>query len=116
MFKELRQLASLFSQAPRIREEMEKLHQRIGQITAEGDAGGGMVRVRANGKMEIVSIRISDDAMKLNDREVLEELIRSACNQAVARVRQLVVEESSKATSGLNLPGMGDLMGTVNQE
>jgi hypothetical protein len=116
MFKELRQLASLFTQAPRIREEMEKLQQRIGQLVGEGDAGGGMVRARVNGRMEILSLDITDDALKLNDREMLAELVRSACNQAIGRARQLVVEESGKVTGGLNLSGLGGLSEAVDKE
>jgi DNA-binding YbaB/EbfC family protein len=113
MLKGLGQLASLMKNAGKIREEMEKLQQRLGQLTAEGDAGGGMVKVKANGNLEILSCRISDECMKLNDREMLEDLTRAAVNQALARARQLAAEETGKmATSlglpaGMNLPGLG---------
>lgn len=109
MFRELGQIASLLRQAPRIREEMEKLQQRLGQLTAEGDAGGGMVRVRVNGRMEVQSCRISEDAFRLGDRELLEELIRSATNQALEKARAMVAEESGKLAAGLGLPAMPDL-------
>jgi DNA-binding YbaB/EbfC family protein len=106
MWKELGQLANLFRQLPRIREEMEKLQGRLGQITAEGDAGGGMVRVKVNGRMEVVSCSITDEAMK--DREMLEDLVRGAVNQALTKVRQQTAEETSKMATGLGLPsGMG---------
>jgi nucleoid-associated protein EbfC len=108
MFKELGQLAGLMRQLPKIKEEMERFQQRLGQITAEGDAGGGMVRVRVNGRMEVLSCSLSDESLRLNDREMLEDLIRAATNQALERVRQQVAEETGKMAAGLGLPpGMG---------
>src|SRR5438874_645454 len=55
MFKELGQLTNLLRQAPRMKEEMEKLQQRLGQVTAEGDAGAGMVKIKVNGRMEVLA-------------------------------------------------------------
>jgi DNA-binding YbaB/EbfC family protein len=108
MFKEIGQFAGLLKQLPKIREEMDKLQQRLGEITAEGDAGAGMVRVKVNGKMEMLSCTISDELMQLNDREMLEDLIRAATNQAMERVRKSVQEETGKMASGFGLPaGMG---------
>jgi len=104
MFKEIGQLASLMKNAGKIREEVEKLQQRLGQLTAEGDAGGGMVKVKVNGNQEVVSCRFSDECMKLNDREMLEDLTRAAVNQALARARQLAAEETGKMATGLGLP------------
>jgi DNA-binding YbaB/EbfC family protein len=112
MFKGLGQLAGLMQQLPRIKAEMEQLQQRLGQLVAEGDAGAGMVKVRANGKFEILSCTISDEALRQNDREMLEDLIRAAANQALEKARQLAAEETSKAAAafglpaGLGLPGM----------
>lgn len=112
MFKELSQFAQLMRQLPKIKEEMEGLQARLGQITAEGDAGAGWVRVRVNGRMEVVACELSEDAVKTGDREMLEDLIKAAVNQALTRVRQQAAEETSKMASnmglppGLNLPGM----------
>jgi DNA-binding YbaB/EbfC family protein len=109
MFKQIGQLAGLLKNAPRIKEEMEKLQQRLGQITAEGDAGAGMVRIRVNGRMEMVGCQITEEALKLNDRELLEDLIKSATNQALEKARQLVAEETSKAAAGFGVSGLPDL-------
>src|SRR5262245_32446711 len=103
-FKELGQLASLFKQLPKIKEEMEKFQRCLGQITAEGDAGGGMVKTKVNGRMELLSCTLSDEATKLNDREMLEDLIISAVNQAMQKVRQQTAEEAGKMATGLGLP------------
>src|SRR5438105_3001627 len=97
MFKEFGQLAGLFGKLPKIKEEMEKLQQRLGQVIAEGSAGGDMVKVKVNGKFAVLKCTISEEAMKLADRELLEDLIVAASNQAMEKVRQLVVEESQKA-------------------
>jgi nucleoid-associated protein EbfC len=111
MFDKLGQMAGLLRQLPKLREEMDKFQQRVGQITAEGDAGGGMVRVRVNGKMEILGCTLSDEVMRLNDREMLEDLIRAAANQALTKVRQQVAEETTKMASGLGLPPGSGLPG-----
>jgi DNA-binding YbaB/EbfC family protein len=113
MFKELGQIASLVRNLPRMREEMERLQENIRQIMAEGDSGAGMVKVRVNGRMEVQSCTLSDEALRLNDREMLEDLIKAAVNQAIERVRRLVAEETGKMTTnlglpaGMNLPGLG---------
>jgi len=113
MFKELGQLAGLMKQLPKIREEMDRLQQRLAQLTAEGQAGGGMVKVRVNGKLEVQACTLSDEVLQLHDREMLEDLIRAATNQALERARQQAAEETSKMASafglptGLGLPGLG---------
>jgi DNA-binding YbaB/EbfC family protein len=108
MFKEIGQLFSLSRNLPKIREEMEKLQQKLGQMTSEGDAGAGMVKVKLNGRMEVISCHLSDEALKLNDREMLEDLIKAATNQAIQKTRQMVAEETQKMATGLGLPaGMG---------
>jgi nucleoid-associated protein EbfC len=109
-FKGLGQMAELMRNLPRIREQFDQMQQRQAQITAEGDAGAGMVKVRVNGRMEVLSVTISDDAI---DREMLEDLIKGAVNQAMARVRDQAAAEANKMAAGLglppgmNLPGMG---------
>jgi DNA-binding YbaB/EbfC family protein len=110
MFKDLGAMAGLMKQLPKIQEEMQALQTRLGQVTAEGDAGGGMVKAKANGKMELVSCTLSDEALKSGDRELLEDLIKAAVNQAFERVRALVAEETGKAAGNLGLP-MGMLPG-----
>jgi DNA-binding YbaB/EbfC family protein len=112
-FKGLGQIASLLGNLPKLQEEMDKFQQRVGQITAEGDAGAGMVRVRVNGRMEMLGCTLSDEALRLNDREMLEDLIKAATNQAIDKVRAQLKEETGKMATGvglppgINLPGLG---------
>jgi DNA-binding YbaB/EbfC family protein len=103
-FKELGQFAGLLQQLPKIKAEMERLQQRLGQIVAEGAAGGGMVRVKVNGKLEVLSCSISDETFRLNDKEMLEDLIQAAANQALDKARQLAAEETSKMAAAFGLP------------
>jgi len=111
MFKEIGQLAGLMKNLPKIREEMQGLQKKIGQIVCEGDAGAGMVKVKVNGHMEILACQISDELMKMNDKEMLEDLIRGAVNQALQTARETVASETSKMASGLGLPSGMDLPG-----
>ena len=107
-FKQFGQLAGLLQQLPKIKEEMERLQQRLGQLTAEGDAGAGMVKVRVNGKLEVLSCSLSEEVFRQSDREMLEDLIRAATNQALDRARQQAAEETGKMAAGFGLPsGLG---------
>jgi len=104
MFKEIGAMMGLLRNQGKIQEEIQKFQAQVGTITAEASAGAGYVIVRVNGRMEILSVRISDEAMKLNDREMLEDLIAAATNQALGKVRQQLAEESAKMAAGIGLP------------
>jgi nucleoid-associated protein EbfC len=115
MFKELGAVMGMLKNLPKMQAETEKMQQRIGQLSAEGVAGGNMVTVKMNGKMEITSVTIDDAAWKLQDKELLEDLFRGAANQAMEKVKALVAEETAKMMQGLGMPtgagGMPDLGG-----
>jgi len=106
MLKGIGQLMGLMKNMGKLQEEAEKLQQRLASLTVEGAAGGGMVTVKMNGKMEVLSCVISEEAWKQQDRELLEDLIRGATNQALEKAKQLAAEETSKMTQSLGLPGM----------
>ena len=107
-FKQLGQMAGLLQQLPRIKEEMDRLQERLGQIVAEGDAGAGMVKVRVNGRLEVLSCSLSEEVFRQGDREMLEDLIRASTNQAIERARQQAAEETGKMAAGFGLPpGLG---------
>ncbi len=104
MFKEIGQLASMLRNLPKLQQETAQLRQKLNSIVSEGTAGGGMVTARVNGQMELLNCTISEDALKMNDREMLEDMIKAAVNQALQKSRQAVAEETSKMASGLGLP------------
>jgi DNA-binding YbaB/EbfC family protein len=115
IFGKFGQFASLLKNLPRLQEETAKMRERLGQVVAEGDAGAGMVKVKVNGRMEVLQCSLSEEAMRLGDREMLEDLIRAAANQALDKARQQVAEETSKLMgemgiglpAGMQLPGLG---------
>ena len=113
MFKELGQVFGVMKNLPKLKEEMDKLQSKLAQISGEGDAGGGMVKVKVNGHMEVQKCEISEEALRGGDKEMLEDLIAGATNQALKKARQLVADETAKMATGfglpagINLPGMG---------
>lgn len=104
MFKELGALMGMFKNQGKIQEAFQKFEAQVAAITAEAASGAGYVTVKVNGKMEVLSVRISEEAWKLNDREMLEDLIAAATNQALVKVRQQLAEASAKMTSEIGLP------------
>jgi nucleoid-associated protein EbfC len=104
MFKELGAMMGLLRNQGKLQEEMQKFKAQVGAITAEATAGAGYVTVKVNGSFEIVSVRISEEAMKLNDREMLEDLVAAGTNHALAKARQLVAEESAKLAANMGVP------------
>lgn len=102
MFEQFGQFASLLKNLPKIQQELESFKERLAQLQAEGDAGAGMVKVRVNGHFEMTACHFTPEA--LQDRELLEDLVRSAVNQAVAKMRQQAAEEAAKMGSGFGLP------------
>lgn len=110
MFKELSQLASLMKQAQGMSGKMQELKDRMAAVRGEGQAGGGMVAVEVNGQMKVVSCRIDQALMQSGDREMLEELVCAATNQALDKIRETQVNEMQQLTGGLNIPGLGNAL------
>ena len=104
MFDKLKDLGGLMQQAQQMQQKIKELQEQLGQREIVGSSGAGMVKVTVNGRMEVVRVRLSDEAARLNDREMLEDLIKAAANQAVEKARQLVAEETAKMATGLGLP------------
>ncbi|HLA50225.1 MAG: YbaB/EbfC family nucleoid-associated protein [Nitrospirae bacterium] len=104
-------IGDLMRQAKKMQQEMAKIQEEAKKKTVEASAGGGMVSVTANGGMEIVSIKIEREVVNPDDIEMLQDLIIAAANEALRRAQQMVSEEMSKVTGGLNLPGVGNLFG-----
>jgi len=104
MLKGIGSMLSLLGNQGKIQEEMQKFQAQVGQITAEASSGAGYVTVKVNGRMEVLSVRISEEAMKLNDHEMLEDLVAAATNQALTKVRAQLAEETAKMAANIGLP------------
>jgi len=102
-------LGDLMRQAQKMQEEMMKAQEEAKKKTVEAAAGGGMVTVVANGAGQLVSIKIEKDVVNPEDIDMLQDLILAASNEALRRAQELVSDEMSKLTGGLQIPGMGNL-------
>ena len=102
-------MSAIMKQAQKMQEEMAKAQENLTNITVEGSAGGGMVKVTANCKNQILSVKIEPEVFAEDDREMLEDLVAAAVNQTLEAAQQKAEEEMQKVTggmmSGLNLPG-----------
>lgn len=116
--KNLKNLAGLLGNAEEMKKKFEQLQEELAHQTVEADAGAGAVTVAANGKLEILSIRL-DPAMIATltgqsaeeDRQLVEELIIAASNAALAKARHLVQEQMRQMTGGINIPGLEKMLG-----
>ncbi len=95
-------MGSLMKQVQKMQEDMQKAQQEIASMEVEGQAGGGMVKVVMNGRHELRSVSIDDSIM--DDREMLEDLIAAAVNDAVRHIEQQSSEKMAGLGAGLNLP------------
>lgn len=98
-----RQMSSLRGKMSRINEQMERVNEALKHVSAEGASGGGMVKVRVNGKLEMLDCKIDPAALADDDREMLEDLIVSAVNQAIDKARAAAAEQLSAITSDIDL-------------
>jgi DNA-binding YbaB/EbfC family protein len=92
----------ILKNAQKIQEQMGSFQEKLGDLRAAGSSGGGMVTVELNGRMEALAIKISEEAME--DREMLQDLITAAFNNAMEKVREAINQEMG-AFSGMKLPG-----------
>ncbi|HDZ62429.1 MAG TPA: YbaB/EbfC family nucleoid-associated protein [Nitrospirae bacterium] len=104
-------LNDMMKQAKKMQQEMGKVQEEARQKTVEASVGGGMVTVIANGAMEIISITIDREVVNPDDIDMLQDLVTAASNEALRRAQQMVNEEIGKVTGGLNIPGLGNILG-----
>lgn len=95
-------IAQLMQQAQKMQEQMKKAQEELGQLEVTGQAGGGLVTVIMNGRHEVRRVNIDPDIA--NDREMIEDLVAAAVNDAINKVQETSQEKMSGLTSGLNLP------------
>src|SRR5512143_645023 len=100
-------LGNLMKQAQMMQEKMARIQEEAAAKTVEASAGGGMVTVTANGRMEVVSIKIEKEVVDPADVDMLQDLVAAAVNEALKKAQEMMSEEMGKVTGGLGLPGMG---------
>ncbi len=99
-------MQELMRQAKRMQKQMEKAREEAGTKTVEGTAGGGMVTVTANGRSEILSVKIEKEVVDPEEIEMLQELIVAATNQAIQRANEMMQSELGGVTGGMPIPGL----------
>ncbi|HHJ17939.1 MAG TPA: YbaB/EbfC family nucleoid-associated protein [Gammaproteobacteria bacterium] len=96
-------LGNLMKQAQKMQEDMQKAQEEIGNLEVTGESGGGLVKVTMTGRHEARRVEI-DDSLVGDDKDMLEDLIAAAINDATHRVEAMTQERMAGMTSGLNLP------------
>ncbi|MBM4202230.1 MAG: YbaB/EbfC family nucleoid-associated protein [Gammaproteobacteria bacterium] len=95
-------LGALMQQAQKMQETFQKAQEELANTEVLGEAGGGLVKISMNGKKEVLRVTI-DDSLLANDRDMLEDLVAGAVNDAVRRVNKLKQEKLSGLTGGLGM-------------
>jgi DNA-binding YbaB/EbfC family protein len=97
---------NLMKQAQQIQAKLAMLQNELADREVEASAGGGMVKVKVNGKQQVLSITINKECVDPNDVATLEELVLTAVSQGLEQSRDMVQQAMSKVTGGMKLPGM----------
>jgi DNA-binding YbaB/EbfC family protein len=93
-------------QAQKLQSKMAEMQEELGRRTVSAQAGGGMVEATVNGRQELISLRIDPEVANPDDIDMLQDLILAAINEALNRSRDMVAQEMSKLTGGMQIPGL----------
>ncbi len=110
MFEKLGNLSSLLKQAQEMSGKLQTLNEELKKQKVVGRSGADLVQVEANGLGQILKVTIDPGLIERRDREMLEDLIPAAVNQALAKAKEMHADALRGLTGGMNLPGMDELM------
>lgn len=99
-------LGNIMKQAQQMQAKMERVQQELATREVEATAGGGMVTARANGKQQLIDLKIEQAVVDPEDVEMLQDLVLAAVNEALKKSQEMMQEEMGKVTGGMNIPGM----------
>jgi DNA-binding YbaB/EbfC family protein len=98
----------MMKQAAQLQSKMQAMQDELGQIEVEGSSGGGLVNVRMTAKMEVKAVKIDPSLVKADEREILEDLLVTALNDARRKAEAAMAEKMQSLTGGMGLPpGLG---------
>lgn len=98
-------MQQLMRQANQMQSKIKKLQEELNTREYEGTAGGGACKVKVNGEYQLTNVELSNEVVDPEDREMLQDLILSACNDALKTAKTTSDDEMSKITGGMGLPG-----------
>jgi DNA-binding YbaB/EbfC family protein len=113
MFEQLKNLGnigSMMQQAQQMQGKMAEAKEKVTGIRVEGIAGGEMVKVQVTGDMKIVAVHIEQSLIEGQDREMIEELVAAATNQALQKAKEEAAAIMAEVAGGMNIPGLGDAL------
>jgi nucleoid-associated protein EbfC len=99
-------MGNMVKQAQQLQAKMLRMQEEAALETIEASAGGGMVKVVASGRQQIMSIKIEKEVVDPEDTEMLQDLILAAVNDALTKSQEMMNQKMSKLTGGLNIPGL----------
>ncbi len=99
-------MQALLQQAQKMQRDMQIAQAQAEAFEAEGSVGGGAVKIRVNGKYEVLSVEIKPEAVDPSTVDLLQDMVKSAANDAIAKVRSNTDVMLSKVTGGMNMPGL----------
>jgi len=102
----MKDFREMLKQAQEMQARLAKLQEELAGRTVEASSGGGMVSVVANGRQEVLSIKIEKEVVSPEEVDLLQDLVRAAVNEALSRSREMMAAEMAKITGGMNLPGL----------
>jgi DNA-binding YbaB/EbfC family protein len=99
-------LGNIMKQAQELQERLTRVQEEAAAKTVEASAGGGMVTVVINGRLQVTELRIEPEVMKSGDTEMLQDLVTAAVNKGIRAAQDMMPEEMKKVTGGLQIPGL----------
>jgi len=96
----------MMKQVQKMQQDMAKVQEELASRTVESTAGGGAVKVVANGRQELVKVEINPEVVDPEDVEMLQDLVLAATNEALRKSQEMAAAEMGKITGGLKIPGM----------
>lgn len=100
-------MAKMLKEAQKLEKRIAAVRDSLSEMTVEGTAGGGVVRVEMNGQRDVVSVKVAPEALEGADSEMLEDLLLSALRDAKQKSDELAAREMARVTGGMMPPGLG---------
>jgi DNA-binding YbaB/EbfC family protein len=115
MFKGLGNLTGMLKQAQEVGTRLQSLNEELNHRRATGSAGAGLVEVEVNGLGQVLRVSIDSSLIERKEKEVIEDLVPAAVNQAQAKAKEMHAEAMRSITGGFNLPGLDDALAKMTQ-